>query len=67
MDLDNVKYVHVVNLKAYKDDLQKVVAFLPVPFSMSQAEIVCEISKMEDNLHSKNCENKKFRVAKFSK
>jgi hypothetical protein len=60
------KYVHVVNLKAYKDDLQKVVVFLLVPFSMSQAKIVYEISKMEGNLHSKNCENRKFRVAKLS-
>ncbi len=60
-----MKYVHVVNLKAYKDDPQKVVVFLLVPFSTSQVGIICEISKMDNNLHSKSCERKKFRVAKF--
>jgi hypothetical protein len=39
-DLDKIKYVHVVNLKAYKDYPQQVVVFLLIPFSLSQVEIV---------------------------
>jgi hypothetical protein len=36
-----------------------------MPFSPSQAGIVCPILKMDDSLHSKNYERGKFRVAKF--
>jgi len=64
-NLDKVRYVHVVNLKAYKDDPQQVVVFLSVPFFLSQAEIVYPILKMDDNMHLKSCERRKFRVAKF--
>jgi hypothetical protein len=64
-DLDNVKYVHVVNIKAYKDDPQKLVVFLLVPFFTSQTRIVYKISKMDDNLHSERCEKGRFKVAKF--
>jgi len=32
-DLDSMIYVHVVNFKAYKDDILHVVIFLSVPFS----------------------------------
>jgi len=38
-DLDNVKCVHVMNLKAYKDDSQQVVVFLSIPFLMLQARL----------------------------
>ncbi len=60
-----MKYVHVVNLKAYKDDPQKVMVFLSLPFSTSQARIIYKISKMDDSLHPKHCERKRFRVVKF--
>jgi len=36
-DLNKVKYVHVVNLKAYNDDPQQVLFFLLIPFSPSQS------------------------------
>jgi hypothetical protein len=36
-----------------------------VPFSPSQVRIVCPILKMDNNLHPKSCEKRKFRVAKF--
>jgi hypothetical protein len=65
MDLENVKYAHIVNLKAYKDDPQKVVVFLSVQFFTSQGRIICEISKLDDNLHPKSCEKARFKVAKF--
>ncbi len=65
MDLDNVKYAHVVNLKAHKDDPQKVVVFVSVPISMSQVDIISKISNMDDNLHLKSCERGRFKVAKF--
>jgi hypothetical protein len=42
-DLDNLKYAHVVNFKAYKDDLQQVAVFLLVPFLTLQAKIMCII------------------------
>jgi len=45
-DLDNMKYVHVVNLKNYKDDSYQVVVFLLVPFSTLKVKIMCIISKM---------------------
>jgi hypothetical protein len=64
-DLDKVKYVHVVNLKAFKDDPQQVVVFLSMPFSMLQVRIIYPILKMDDNLHSKSCERRKFKVANF--
>jgi hypothetical protein len=64
-DLDNMKYVHVVNLKAYKDDLQQVVVFLLMPLFTSQVGIVYVISKMDDSFHPKSCETGKFKVAKF--
>ncbi len=64
-NLDKVRYVHVVNLKAYKDDPQQVVVFLSVPFFLSQAEIVYPILKMDDSMHLKSCERRNFRVAKF--
>jgi len=64
-DLNKVKYVHVVNLKAYNDDPQQVLFFLSIPFSPSQARIICPISKMDDSVHLKNCEKGKFKVAKF--
>ncbi len=64
-DLNKVKYVHVVNLKAYNDDPQQVLFFLLIPFSPSQAGIICPISKMDDSVHLKNCEKGKFKVAKF--
>ncbi len=60
-----MKYVHFVNLKAYKDDLQQVAILLLVPFSMLQARIMCIISKMDDSLHPKNYERGMFKVAKF--
>jgi hypothetical protein len=65
MDLDNVKYAHVVNIKAYKDDPHKVVVFVPVRLSMSQVDIISNISNMQDSLHLKSCEKGRFKVAKF--
>jgi hypothetical protein len=65
MDLDNVKYAHVVNLKAHKDDPQKVVVFVSVPISMSPVDIISKISNMDDNLHLKSCERGRFKVVKF--
>jgi len=65
-DLDKVKYAHDVNLKAYKDDPQQVVVFMSVPFSSLQVGIICPILKMDNNLHLKSCEKRKFKVAKFS-
>ncbi len=64
-DLDEFKYAHVVNFKAYKDDPQQVVVFLLVPFFPLQVKIICLILKMDNNLHSKSYEKGKFRVAKF--
>jgi len=60
-----VKYAHVMNLKAYKDDSQQMVVFLLVPFSMFQAGIVCAISKMDDNLHSRSFERGRLRGVKL--
>jgi hypothetical protein len=57
-DLDKVKYAHVVNLKAYKDDPEHVVVFF-------SAKIMCTISKMDDNLDLKSYERGNFKVAKF--
>jgi hypothetical protein len=56
MGLDNVKYAHFVNLKAYKDDPHKVLVFVSIPFSTSQVDIISEISNMDDSLHLKSCE-----------
>jgi hypothetical protein len=36
-----------------------------MPFSPSQARIICPILKMDDSLHSKSCERRKFRVTIF--
>ncbi len=36
-----------------------------MPFSLSQVEIIYPILKMDDNVHLKSCERRKFRVAKF--
>jgi len=42
-----------------------VVVFLLMPFSTSQAKIVCAISKMDNNLHPKSCEKGRFKATKF--
>ncbi len=55
-----MKYAHVVNLKAYKDDSQHVVVFLLVPFFTSQVRIVCAISKMDNNLYPKSSKRGRF-------
>ncbi len=46
-------YVHVENLQPYKEDPEKVIVFLVVLKSTSQARVVCNNLKMDDALHSK--------------
>ncbi len=60
-----MKYAHVMNFKAYKDDPQEVVVFLSVLFSMSQVGIMCVISKMDNNMHMKSSKRGRFKVVKF--
>jgi hypothetical protein len=50
--------VHVENLQPYKEDLEKVVVFLTVLESTSQAGVVSNILKMDNALHLKRYRTK---------
>ncbi len=52
-DFDLVTYVHVENLQPYKEDPEKVIVFLVVLKSTSQARVICNNLKMDDALHLK--------------
>jgi hypothetical protein len=47
-----MKCTYVHNFQPYKEDHEQVVVFILVLKLMSQARVACNISKLDDVLHS---------------